>query len=108
MNEDDQYIEDLILNGALEPGGIDPDTGEMLYNFTEKLQELDPRLHDEFQNYFAQHASALWEKGFLEMNVTEKDPIITLTDKAFDKDSVESLDSELQYSLREIIRLLLY
>ena len=34
-------FEDLILSGALEVAGVDIDTGEMLYNFTEKLKDIN-------------------------------------------------------------------
>ena len=40
-------IDDLILSGALEPAGIDPESGEMLYNFTDKLKDVSPLLHQE-------------------------------------------------------------
>jgi hypothetical protein len=44
MSEAGDKIEDLILSGALEVSGIDIDTGEMLYNFTDKLKDINPDL----------------------------------------------------------------
>jgi hypothetical protein len=45
-------IEDLILNGALEVSGLDLKTGDPLYNFTEKLKDVDSELFDHMNNYF--------------------------------------------------------
>lgn len=38
-------IERLILDGSAEVAGIDLETGEILYGFTTKMQELDPELY---------------------------------------------------------------
>ena len=38
MSDSGDKIEELILSGALEVSGIDIDSGEMLYNFTDKLK----------------------------------------------------------------------
>ena len=97
-------IEDLILSGAVEPAGLDPDTGEMLYTFTNKLQDVSPRLHREVTNMFDSHMMKLWELGILEMNVMDKNPIVTLTSKAFDSNLIQSLDEEIAYTLAEVKR----
>jgi hypothetical protein len=106
MTEDDYSIENLILSGVLEPSGIDLDTGEVVYNFTEALKDHDPKLYTEFQNYFSEEVASLWSKGFVDMNITEKNPTVRLTNKAFDLDAVSSLSKSNQYSLKEIKRLL--
>ena len=105
--EESSIIDNLILNGALEPAGIDIETGEMLYNFTEKLQEVDPVLHDEFQRYFTSEAMALWEHGFIDMDLTLDKPVVKLTQKAFDTSEVMKLEKDNQYSLKEIIRIIM-
>ena len=105
--EESNIIDNLILNGALEPAGIDIETGEMLYNFTEKLQEVDPLLHDEFQRYFTSETMALWEHGFIEMDLTSDKPVVHLTQKAFDTNEVMKLEKDHQYSLKEIIRIIM-
>jgi hypothetical protein len=102
----DKYIETLILDGALEFSGIDSESGEILYNFTDKLKDIDPALYDDFQNYFIRHASYLWANGFISMNITDDNPIITLTEKSLDEDAVLMLEDDVKYSLKEIIRLL--
>jgi hypothetical protein len=48
----------------------------------------------------------LWEKGFLNLDLMIKDPVITLTPKALDAKEVETLSRQEKWSLLEIIRLL--
>lgn len=106
QDENEQIIEQLILSGALEPAGIDIETGEVLYNFTKTLQTDFPEIHTHFMTFFSQETMFLWENGFVEMDVTEKNPVVSLTRKAFDKKEVSKLDKDKQYSLKELIRLL--
>lgn len=106
MSSEENIIEKLILDGAIEVAGIDLETNEPLFNITAKLKDVHPSLHDEFINYFSQETMALWEFGFLAMDVTDKNPIVKLTPKALDKDAVDQLDKEHQYTLKEIIRIL--
>jgi hypothetical protein len=102
--EEDKIIEDLILKGALEVSGIDIETGEPLYNFTHKLKDVNPELDQEIQTFFSQEMMFLWENGFVEMDITEKNPIVKLTDKAFNAQEVLKLDKNKQYTLKDIIR----
>jgi hypothetical protein len=106
FKDEDEAIEQLILAGALEVAGIDIDTGEPVYNFTKKLIDVDPKLHSEVSTYFSRETMALWEEGFLEMDVTEKNPIVRLTQKALDEILVSNLDKQKQYTLKEIIRII--
>lgn len=99
-------IEDLILNGALEVAGMDIDTGDMLYNFTDKLKDVSPDLYEEMSNYISTETMSLWVDGFLDIDVTEKNPMVNLTDKAFDEAEIAKLSKEKQYTLREIIRII--
>ena len=105
--DEDMFFEDLILSGALEPAGIDIDTGEMLYNFTEKLQDINPALHSEFSRYFSMEINGLWENGFLDMDILENNPTVKITSKALDPEQVAKLDKDRQYTLKEIIRIIL-
>ena len=105
--DEDRIFEDLILSGALEVAGVDIDTGEMLYNFTDKLKDINPKLHNEFSTYFSTEISGLWENVFIEMDVTEKNPMVSLTKKALDEKEVMKLDKQKQYTLKEIIRVML-
>jgi len=105
-SEEDKIIDDLILNGGLEVAALDEDTGEMLYSFTPKIQELMPDLYDEHIRGVNSEVMNLWEKGFLNLDLFEKDPIITITAKALDKEEIQGLSKQERWSLFEIIRLL--
>ena len=97
-------IDDLILSGAIEPAGIDSETGEMLYTFTNRLVEVSPELAREVANMFDSHIMKLWELGMVSMNVMDKNPNIKLTEKAFDKNLIKCLDDEVSHTLKEIKR----
>jgi hypothetical protein len=105
-SEEDKIIDDLILKGGLEVAALDEDTGEMLYSFTPKIQELMPDLYDEHIKGVNSEVMNLWEKGFLNLDLFVKDPIITITPKALDKEEVKCLSKQERWSLFEIIRLL--
>jgi hypothetical protein len=106
FKDEDDAIDQLILSGALEVAGIDIDTGEPMYNFTEKLIEVSPELHKDISLYFSRETMALWSDGFLNMDVTEKNPIVTITKKALDDEEVLKLSKESQRTLKEIIRVI--
>ena len=97
-------IEDLILSGAVEVAGIDPETGEMLYNFTDKLKDVSPILHREVNNMFNAHVTRLWELDMIDMDITAENPIVRLTKKAFNPELLSQLDEEERYTLKEIRR----
>jgi hypothetical protein len=105
-SEEDKIIDDLILKGGLEVAALDEDTGEMLYSFTPKIQELMPDLYDEHIKGVNSEVMNLWEKGFLNLDLFEKDPIITITSKALNKEEIQGLSKQERWSLFEIIRLL--
>lgn len=106
FKDEDDAIEQLILAGALEVAGIDIDTGEPVYNFTEKLMDISPELHKEVALYFSRETMSLWSQGFLNMDVTEKNPLVTLTEKALNQQEVSKLSKESQTTLNEIIRVI--
>jgi hypothetical protein len=106
FKDEDDAIEKLILAGALEVAGIDMDTGDPVYNFTEKLIDVSPELHSEVSTYFSRETMALWQEGFLDMDITEKNPIVRLTQKALDEIEVANLNKDKQYTLKEIIRII--
>ena len=97
-------LDDLILSGAVEPAGIDSETGEMLYTFTNKLKYISPVLHREIDNMFSSHIMKFWELDMIVMDVTESNPIITLTPKAFNASLVDLLSKEELHTLQEIKR----
>lgn len=105
MDEEAQ-IEKMILDGSLEVSGIDEDTGEFLYTFTEKLAEQYPELYQETQTYFSKEMMFLWENNFVAMDVTDSNPMVSLTEKALDKEEISKLAPEVQAMLKEVIRVL--
>jgi hypothetical protein len=94
----DEMIEKLILDGSLEVSGID-ESGELTYQFTEKLQEQNPELAEGIQELFHIHVMALWELGFLDMNPTENNPMVRLTTFADDGEAIDSLHPDLRRTL---------
>jgi len=106
MSDVGDKIEELILSGALEVCGVDIDTGEMLYNFTDKLKDINPELFKDMSDYISTETMSLWAEGFLDIDVTEVNPMVRLTDKAFDDEEVSKLPKEKQYTLKEIIRII--
>ena len=104
--DEDQIIEKLILNGGLETVGIDQETGEFLYSFTPKIAKLMPDLYEEHLNDVNNQIMNLWEKGFVNLNLFESDPNITLTEKSLDPDTLMTLSKQERWNLLEIMRLL--
>lgn len=95
-------LEQLILNGTIEVAGM-TDNGEFTYRFTKKLEENEPELYKEFLDFVYRQVSIFWEKGFLDMDMSEEDPQVRLTDKAFDQEAMESLSEMEKINLNLII-----
>lgn len=104
MEGDDQIIESLILNGGLEVSAIDINTGEALYTFTDKLEQVNPELHAAAKNYFYLEMMNLWEKGFLDIDLESDDPVVSITEKALDEDETNSLDETSKHSLSQVVK----
>jgi hypothetical protein len=106
MEPEDKFIEELILNGSLEFSGIDQDSGEIMYTFTNKLKDFSRDLQNEVNLYFSQEMMQLWEYGFIDMDVTDNNPIVSLTEKAFDNEEVQKLKTNNKMTLKEVLRVL--
>jgi len=106
MEPEDKFIEELILNGSLEFSGIDQDSGEIMYTFTNKLKDFSRDLQNEANLYFSQEMMQLWEYGFIDMDVTDNNPIVSLTEKAFDNEEVQKLKTNNKMTLKEVLRVL--
>jgi hypothetical protein len=103
----DQTIERLILDGALEIGGVDVENGEILYNFTDKLKDVMPELYNEHLNFVNAEIMYLWERGFISIeDFSEENPRVMVTDKAFNDEEISHLPKDRQRSLEEIKRIL--
>jgi hypothetical protein len=107
MDPIDETIEALIISGAIEVSGIDSVTHQPLYKFNSKIQEIMPELYREHLNEVNREIMKMWEKGFLDVDLLSEDPLVTLTDKAFDDVEIEKISREEQIALIEIKRLLL-
>jgi hypothetical protein len=105
MDEFD-IVDRLILNGGLEFAGIDKETGQGLYRPTEKLKDIDPNLSSEMSIYFSETTMKLWEKGFIDMDVTSEDPLVKLAPRSFNVSDIKTLDANERVILEEIIRVL--
>lgn len=106
MDETREIIDTLLLTGAMQVCGVDEKTGEFLYQFTPKLKEVMPDLYKEHLNFVNAEIMALWEKGFVTIDLMSDTPVVRLTDKAFDKKEISKLSKEDQYSIQEITRIL--
>ena len=100
-------IDKLILEGALEIGGIDVENGEILYNFTNKLKEIMPELYNEHLNFVNSEIMWLWERGFVLIDdFTQYNPRVMITDKSLNAEEISKLPKDRQRSLEEIKRIL--
>jgi hypothetical protein len=99
-------VDNLVLNGGLEFAGSDSETGEALYRPTDRLKELDSRLSEDLSLYFSEVTLKLWEKGFIDMDVTNRDPLVKLGLKSFDALNIKSLPKDERIVMEEIIKVL--
>jgi hypothetical protein len=106
MDEFD-IVDNLVLNGGLEFAGNDSETGEALYKPTDRLKEIDSKLSEELSMYFSEVTLKLWEKGFLDMDVTQEDPVVKLGPKGFDAVAIKSLPKDERVVIEEIVKALL-
>jgi hypothetical protein len=104
LNEN-KMIEKLILAGGLQVAGIN-ENGELLYQFTSKIKDIDKDIYEDHLNFVNSEVMKLWEAGFVNIDLFAKEPIVTLTAKAFLPDAVTSLTDQQKWSLEEIKRIL--
>ena len=107
MSDEDRLIEDLILGGALEVAGIDSQTGEFLYNITPKLKDVMPDLYQDHIETVNKNMLILWEKGYLNIDFMDDDPLVTISNKGLDLKEIKKLSQEEVFALEEIKRLLI-
>jgi hypothetical protein len=78
MSLSSEMIDKLILAGALEVAGIHETTGELLYSFTPKLKQVAPEIFNGVIDHFYTGILHLWELGFLDMDITEREPSVAV------------------------------
>lgn len=101
LNFNEEHLEQLILEGIVEFAGLDKD-GEMLYSFTPDLETKAPAIHRIVQDLHMQDIYYLWEQGYLQMDVTKPNPLVTPTVKALDEEAVEQLPPHLKILIEQI------
>ena len=104
ITPEEKMFLDLLDKGAVEFTGFD-DSGEATYKFTEKLKDVNPELYAMHTELLNVEVMALWEKGFVDMDLFEENPTVRLTKKAFDRNETKTLNKELQSFLKEIKRI---
>ena len=105
-NEEQQIMDYLILNNAVEVVAVDNKTGELLYSFTPKLKEVMPDLYEEHINSVNLEILSLWERGYVNIDFLLDEPKVTLAKKAMQKEELEKLSPDDLWSINEIKRLL--
>jgi len=104
--ENEAFLEKLILEGAIEVSGLDSETGEFLYGFTPKILDLFPEIYNEHINYINAKVLSLWSQGFLDVRLDEnQEMVIKITEKAIDPEQVNTLSKDDKFSLEEIKRI---
>lgn len=102
----DNTIEGLILAGAVEVSGIDAESGDFLYSFTERIHEIAPEIARESSELFNRYIYALWERGFIGMDIDSKNPMVSLLPKCFAEEEVAQLPKDLALALRSVMEAL--
>lgn len=103
-NREDDFLEFLILNGAVEIGGL-TESGEFLYNFTPKMAEMFPDMVDIHKEHIEIAVLELWNLGFVDIRNGEDGMLIRITEKALDPVEVANLDKDYRFHLEEIKRI---
>lgn len=106
FDPDQEMMDFLILNGAIEISGFDKDSEEFLYTFTPKMKEMFPDLYREHLNLVNENVMMLWEKGFVNVDLFAEEPLVTLTEQALDEEAIQKLTENERWSLEEIKRIL--
>lgn len=101
----DKMFNNLILIGAIEPAGMDMDTGEMLFCFSENIETVAPGLAKSVSDKISSTVMNLWSKGFVELkyNDDSDDPLVFLTDRCNDDFAISVLPEFEGIVLRNII-----
>jgi len=99
----EEWFERMILEGVIEFAGLDPDSGEMLYNFSKDLEKISPEVFQEMIHSMEKDIYKLWEKGFLAMNIAEENPLVKVTPKSLDQDIIDQELNDKEKNSLEII-----
>ena len=103
--DENEMIEKLILEGALEVAGVDSENGSLLYSFTPKIEQVMPELYHDHLNRVNAEILSLWERAYVNIDFLAKEPIVTLTDKSFDPIEMSKLRKQDVWAIEELKRL---
>lgn len=98
-----RVIDNLAINGYIEVEGIDSDTGEFLYRVSDKLKETIPDLEQRLREAFLEEVYNLWVKGFVTMDFSTDNPLVKLTEQAFNEEKLKELSLEEKTTLSTIM-----
>ena len=104
-SDENEMIEKLILDGALEVAGVDSEDGSLLYSFTPKIQQVMPELYHDHLNRVNAEILSLWERAYVNIDFLAKEPVVTLTDKSFDPVEMSKLRKQDVWAIEELKRL---
>jgi hypothetical protein len=104
-SDENEMIEKLILEGALEVAGIDSEDGSLLYSFTSKIEQVMPELYHDHLNRVNSEILSLWERGYVDIDFLAKEPIVTITNKSFDPVEMSKLRKQDVWAIEELKRL---
>jgi hypothetical protein len=104
---DPEIVDRMILAGVVEVSGVHKYTGELLYSFTSNLEAIEPELANHVNNVFHSTVMSLWQKGFVDGNMEDEDPMITVTQKGFEDKEIESLQP-FEKAILENLKVYLY
>ena len=105
-NPEDELINNLILQGALEVAGVDSENGELLYAITPKMKEVMPDIYEDHIKTVNRDLLNLWEKGYENIDFFLPDPVVTISEKGLDKSEISKLNKPEIWALEEVKRLL--
>ena len=105
-SNEDELIENLILQGALEVAGVDSENGEFLYAITSRMKEVMPDLYEDHLKTVNRDLLNLWEKGYVNIDFFLQDPVVTISEKGLDKSEISKLTKPEIWALEEVKRLL--
>ncbi len=104
-SDENEMIEKLILDGALEVAGIDSEDGSLLYSFTPKIKEIMPELYHDHMDSVNSEILSLWERGYVDIDFFSNDPIVKLNSKSFNPAEIAKLNKSEKWSIEELKRL---
>jgi hypothetical protein len=101
--EVDRMIDAMILKGLIEVSSIDAETGEFLYRVSDEIIEAMPGIREDTANMFLETLDDLWIKGFISMDKTLDNPIVSLNEKSFDEEEVSKLSFQERVTLYTVM-----